>query len=101
MVGVDVGVEGGDQIDAQFADQGEIAVVPLEHRIDHHALAAGEVGEEVGEGAGFAVEELAQEEGAATRGGGQGQPGGSGRSGAGGRSDGHGDLVCNTMIPNA
>ena len=38
MVGVDVGVERGDQIDGQFADQREIAAVLLEHRVDQHRL---------------------------------------------------------------
>jgi hypothetical protein len=34
MVGMGVGVDRGHQLDAQFADQGEIAVVLLEDRVD-------------------------------------------------------------------
>jgi len=45
VVGVGMGVEAGQQLDAQFADQGEIAVVLLENRIDQQALAAADIGE--------------------------------------------------------
>ena len=78
MVGMDVGVEGGHQRDAQLADQGEIPIVPLKHRIDQYALPAWHVGEQVGEGAGGGVKQLTKQQGAATRGGGQGDRGGVG-----------------------
>ena len=68
VVGVDVGVEAGHQVDAQLADQREIALVLLEHRIDQHPHAGGHIGQQVGEGAGGGVEELAEEQGAASGG---------------------------------
>jgi hypothetical protein len=46
---------------AQFADQGEIAVVLLEDRVDDYPLAAGHVGQQIGEGAGVGIEELAEQ----------------------------------------
>jgi hypothetical protein len=55
-------------MDTQLADQGEIALVLLKHRIDQHPLAGGHIGQEIGEGAGGGVEELAEEQAAATGG---------------------------------
>ena len=69
MVGMGVGVEGGHQGEAQLLHQGEVAGVLLKHRIDQHPLSAGPVREQIGEGAGIGIEELAQQEGGATRGG--------------------------------
>ena len=81
VVGMGVGVDRGHQLDAQLADQGEIAVVLLKDRVDDHPLAAGYIGQQVGEAAGVAVEQLSEEQGAAA-GGGRKAQGGSG-------SDGH------------
>jgi hypothetical protein len=54
----------------------------LVDRVDDHPLAAGHIGQQVGEGAGVAVEQLAEE---------QGTTAGGGREGQGGcGSDGHG-----------
>jgi hypothetical protein len=66
VVGVGVGVDRGNQLDTQLANQGEIALVLLEDRIDEQAFAAGHIREQVGEGAGIGVEELPKEQGAPT-----------------------------------
>ena len=71
VVGVGVGVEAGHQVDAQFADQGVIALMLLEHRIDQHPFAGGHIGQQIGEGAGGGVEQLAEEQGATASGGGE------------------------------
>ena len=68
MVGVGVGVDRGNQLDTQLANQGEITVVLLEDRINEQAFAATHIGEQVGEGAGIGVEELPKEQGAPTGG---------------------------------
>jgi hypothetical protein len=69
VIGMGMGVDRGHQLDAQFADQGEIAAVLLEDRVDDHPLAAGYVGQQIGEGAGVGIEQLAEEQGATTGGG--------------------------------
>jgi hypothetical protein len=66
VVGVGVGVDRGNQLDTQLANQGEIALVLLKDRIDEQAFAAGHIREQVGEGAGIGVEELPKEQGAPT-----------------------------------
>jgi len=71
VVGVGVGVDRGHQADSEFPDQGEVALVLLEHRIDQQAQAGGHVSQEIGEGAGAGVEELAEEQVAAPGGGGE------------------------------
>ena len=43
VVGMGVGIDRRHQLDAQLANQGEIAVVLLEDRIDDHSLAAGHI----------------------------------------------------------
>jgi hypothetical protein len=80
MVGMGVGVERGHQLQVQFPDQGEIALVLLEHRIDQQRPATGHIGEQVGEGAGLGVEELAEQQRPATGGcdEGEGRPRGNG-----------------------
>jgi len=75
MVGVGVGVEGGHQVDPQLLKQRQVALVPLEHRIDQHPFAAGHIGEQMGEGAGVGIEQLAPQQRLAT-GGGREQGGG-------------------------
>ena len=82
VIGMGMGVDRGHQLDAQFADQGEIAAVLLEDRVDDHALAAGHVGQQISEGAGVGVEQLAEEQ-RATTGGGRERQGGSGSHGHG------------------
>ena len=72
VVGVGVGVDRGNQLDTQFANQGEIALVLLKDRIDEQAFAAGHIGEQVGEGAGIGVKELPKEQEAPTGGGSEG-----------------------------
>ena len=63
VVGVQMGVDGLDQLEVEFADELQIAVDPLEHRIDDQRLAAVPAGDEIGVGAGGAVEELAEDHG--------------------------------------
>ena len=63
VVGVHVGVDRLDQLEVKLLDQAEIAVDLLEHRIDDHGLAAAAAGQEVGVGAGYAVEQLAEDHG--------------------------------------
>ena len=87
VIGMGMGVDRGHQLDAQFADQGEIATVLLEDRVDDHPLAAGHISKQIREGAGVGVEELAKEQRATTGGGREGQ-GGCG-------SDGHGCSITN------
>ena len=69
MVSVGVGVEAGHQAEAQLLNQGQITIVLLEHRIDQHPLAAGHIGEQIGEGAGGRVEQLAKQQRRAAGGG--------------------------------
>ncbi len=56
VVGVQMGVDGLDQLEVEFADQLQIAVDALEHRIDDQRLAAVPAGDEIGVGAGGGVE---------------------------------------------
>ena len=56
MVGVQMGVDGLDQLEVELADQLQIAVDPLEHRIDDQRLAAVPAGDEIGVGARRGVE---------------------------------------------
>ena len=69
MVGVGMGVEAGLQGNAQFPDQGQVAAVVLEHRIDQDPLARGPIGQQIGEGAGVGIKELAQQQGGPAGGG--------------------------------
>jgi len=71
VVGVGMGVDRGHQFDTQLADQGEIAAVLLEDRINQHPCPAGDIGEQIGEGACLAIEQLAKQKRAAPRGGSQ------------------------------
>ena len=88
MVGMGVGVDRGHELHAQFADQGEIAGVLFKHRIDQHALATGHIHQQVGEGAGVGIEQLAHQQGTAASGGGQ-ERGGGRRDGSHGRGSMH------------
>ncbi len=56
VVGVQMGIDRLDQLEVELADQLQIAVDLLQHRIDDHRLAAGAAGEQIGIGAGDAVE---------------------------------------------
>ena len=50
MVGVHMGFERGGECQAEFAQQRDVALHMLEHRVDQHSLAAGGVGQQVGVG---------------------------------------------------
>ena len=66
-------------------------VVLLEHRIDEYSFARAPIGQQVGEGAGVGIKELAQQQGGPA-GGGEKQgrdEGAGGLGGAGGRGDRH------------
>ena len=61
VIGVQMGVDGFDQPEIQFAHQLEVAVDLLQHRIDDQRLAAGPAGENIGVSAGRAVEQLTED----------------------------------------
>ena len=61
VVGVQMGVHGLDQFEVELAHELQIAIDPLQHRIDDQRLAAMPAGEEIGVGAGRAVEKLAED----------------------------------------
>ena len=61
VVGVQMRVDRLDQLEIELADELQIAVDLLEHRIDDQRLAAAPAGEQIGVGAGDAVEELAED----------------------------------------
>ena len=61
MVGVQMRVGGLDQLEIELAHELQIAVDLLQHRIDDQRLAAMPAGDEIGVGAGNAVEELAED----------------------------------------
>ncbi len=61
VVGVQMRVHRLDQAQVEFADQLQIAVDLLQHRIDDQRFAAGAAGEQIGVGAGNAVEKLAED----------------------------------------
>ena len=61
MVGVQMRVDRFDQLEVELAHELQIAVDPLQHRIDDQRLAAMPAGEQIGIGAGRAVEELAED----------------------------------------
>ena len=63
VVGVQMGVDGLDQFKVELANELQIAIDALQHRIDDQRLAAMPAGEEIGVGAGRAVEELAKDHG--------------------------------------
>jgi hypothetical protein len=63
VIGVEVGVHRLDQAQIQLADELEVAVHLLEHRVDDQRLAAAAAGEQVAVGAGDAVEQLAEDHG--------------------------------------
>ncbi len=61
VVGVQVGIDRLDQLEVELADQLQIAVDLLQHRIDDQRLASAAAGEQIGIGAGDAVEQLAED----------------------------------------
>ena len=63
VVGVQMRVHGLDQLEVELAHELQIAVDPLQHRIDDQRLAAVPAGEKIGVGARGAVEQLAEDHG--------------------------------------
>ena len=63
VVGVDVRVHRLDQLEVELLDQLQVAVDPLQHRIDDQRLATLPAGQEIAVGAGDAVEQLAENHG--------------------------------------
>src|SRR5213078_3513664 len=61
VIGVKVRVDGLDQLYVELADELEITVDLLQHRIDDQRLAAAPAGKQVGVGTGYAVEQLAED----------------------------------------
>ena len=60
MVGVNMGFERRDQIEAEFAEQRRIPPHLLEHRIDQHRRTARPVAEQIGIGRGLRIEKLSK-----------------------------------------
>ena len=56
VIGVQMGIDGLDQLEVELADELQIAVDPLQHRIDDQRLAAVPAGDEIGVGARRGVE---------------------------------------------
>ena len=51
VIGMQMRIDGLDQLQVQFADQLQVAVDLLQHRIDDQRLAAASAGEQIGVGA--------------------------------------------------
>jgi hypothetical protein len=64
MVGVKISVHSLDQFEVELADQLQVAVDPLQHRIDDQRLAAVPAGDEIGVGTRRSIEQLAEDHGA-------------------------------------
>ena len=60
VVGVQMGVDGFDELEIEFAHELQIALDLFQHRIDDQRLAAAPAGDDVSVGAGDAVEELTE-----------------------------------------
>jgi hypothetical protein len=63
MIGMQMGVDGLDQLEVEFAQQLAIAVSFFQHGIEDQRLAAMPAGEQITVGAGNAVEQLAKDHG--------------------------------------
>ena len=61
VIGVQMRVHRLDQSDLKFADQLQIAIDLLQHRIDDQRLSPAAAGKQVRIGAGYAVEKLAED----------------------------------------
>src|SRR5262249_26990105 len=61
MVGMQMRIHRLDQLEVEFVDELDVTVDLLQHRIDDQRLAPAPAGDEVGVGAGDAVEELAKD----------------------------------------
>src|ERR1700739_4989004 len=61
MVGVQVGVDGLDQLKVELADELKITLDLVEHRVDDQRLAAAPAGEQISVGARYRVEKLAED----------------------------------------
>ena len=64
MVGVDMGIDGVEELESKLGEQQDVALDLLEHGVDQDGLAGVGVGKQVGECGSLAVEELAEEHGA-------------------------------------
>jgi hypothetical protein len=63
VIGVQVGIDGLDQLDVELTDELEIALHLVEHRVDDQRLAAAPAGEQIGVGARYGIEKLAEDHG--------------------------------------
>ena len=61
MIGMQVGIDGLDQLEIEFVHELEVTVDLLQHGIDDQRLAPAPAGQEVGVGARDAVEKLAED----------------------------------------
>ncbi len=60
VIGMNMGLDQVFERQTQVADQLRVALRLLDDAVDKHRLAAGFIGEQIGESAGFGVEELAE-----------------------------------------
>ncbi len=63
VIGVQMGIDRLDQLEVKLAHELQVAIDLFQHRIDDQRLAALPAGEEIGVGAGRAVEELTENHG--------------------------------------
>ena len=63
VIGMQMGIDRLDQLEVELADELQIAIHPLQHRIDDQRLATVAAGEQIGVGAGRGVEQLAEDHG--------------------------------------
>jgi hypothetical protein len=61
VIGVQMRIHRLDELHVELAQELEIAVDLLDHRVDDEGLAAAPASEQVGVGAGYAVEKLAED----------------------------------------
>ena len=66
VVGMQMGIDGLDQLEVEFAQQLAVALDLLQHGIEDQRLAAGAAGEHIAVGSGNAVKELTKDHGSAT-----------------------------------
>ena len=62
MVGMDMGFQRVEELQAQFLDQGRVAPYLLEDSVDEHGLTAFAAGQQIGVGRGLRVEQLPEDE---------------------------------------
>jgi hypothetical protein len=62
VIGVDMGFQRGDEVEAEFGDERRVAPHLLENRVDQHRGAALAVAQQIGVGRGLRIEQLAKDQ---------------------------------------